>query len=140
LVLLKEFDLDSYIVYQKTNNTNLMRTPTFYTFNSFYMDKTVFKILRTNFGFDVRYNSKYINYAYAPEVSQFYVNTRATPVKFDTVPIVDLWVRASLRKANIFLKYEYANQGIGGEGYYTVYKYPMPDKLFKIGVSWNFYD
>ncbi|WP_158797001.1 putative porin [Pedobacter sp. L105] len=137
-----KFNLDSYIVYQKTNNTDLMRTPSFYTFNSFYIDKTVFKVLRTNFGFDVRYNSKYENYAYSPVVSQFYVTNRPTTgvVSFATTPIVDLWIRASLRKANIFLKYEYANQGIGQGGYYTVYKYPMPDKLFKIGVSWNFYD
>jgi len=132
-----KFNLDSYVVYQKTNNTDIMRTPTFYTFNSFYVDQRVFKVLKTNFGFDVRYNSKYENYAYSPVVSQFYVGRT---VKFATNPIVDLWIRASLRKANIFLKYEYANQGIGGLGYYTVYKYPMPDKLFKIGVSWNFYD
>lgn len=132
-----KFNLDSYIVYQKTNNTDIMRTPEFYTFNSFYIDQTVFKVLKTNVGVDVRYNTKYENYSYNPAVSQFYVGKS---VKFDTTPIVDFWIRASLRKANIFLKYEYANQGIGSQGYYTVYKYPMPDKLFKIGVSWNFYD
>jgi len=114
-----------------------MRTPEFYTFNSFYVEQTVFKVLRTNVGVDVRYNTKYENYAYNPAISQFYVGR---DVKFATTPIVDFWIKASLRKANIFLKYEYANQGIGSQGYYTVYKYPMPDKLFKIGVSWNFYD
>lgn len=131
------FNLDSYIVYQKTSNTDVMRTPEFYTFNSFYVEQTVFKVLRTNVGVDVRYNTKYENYAYNPAISQFYVGR---DVKFSTTPIVDFWIKASLRKANIFLKYEYANQGIGSQGYYTVYKYPMPDKLFKIGVSWNFYD
>lgn len=132
-----KFNLDTYIVYQKTNNPDVMRTPEFYTFNSFYVNQTVFKVLKTDIGVDVRYNTKYANYSYNPAVSQFYV---AKTVKFQTTPIVDLWIRASLRKANIFLKYEYVNQGIGSQGYYTVYKYPMPDKLFKIGVSWNFYD
>jgi len=132
-----KFNLDSYIVYQKTDNTDLLRTPEFYTFNSFYIDQTVFKVLKTNFGFDVRYNTKYKNYSYSPAVSQFYIGK---DIKFNTTPVVDLWIRASLRKANIFLKYEYVNQGVGAGGYYTVYKYPMPDKLFKIGLSWNFYD
>ncbi|MGY0040251.1 putative porin [Pedobacter sp. NJ-S-72] len=36
--------------------------------------------------------------------------------------------------------YEYVNQGLQSKGYYTVNRYPMPDKLFKIGLSWNFYD
>lgn len=132
-----KFNLESYIVYQKTNNPEIMRTPTFYTFNSFYLDQTVFKVLKTNVGVDVRYNTKYLNYSYNPAISQFYIGK---DMKFPTTPILDFWIRASLRKANIFLKYEYANQGIGSQGYYTVYKYPMPDKLFKIGVSWNFYD
>jgi hypothetical protein len=132
-----KFNLDSYIVYQKTSNQSVMPTPEFYTFNSFYVDQTVFKVLKTNIGVDVRYNTKYANYSYNPAISQFYIG-RA--VKFPTVPVVDFWIRASLRKANIFLKYEYANQGLGSQGYYTVYRYPMPDKMFKIGVNWNFYD
>jgi hypothetical protein len=132
-----KFNLDSYIVYQKTSNQAVMPTPEFYTFNSLYVDQTVFKVLKTNIGVDVRYNTKYANYAYNPAISQFYIGRQ---VKFPTTPVVDFWIRASLRKANIFLKYEYANQGLGSQGYYTVYRYPMPDKLFKIGVSWNFYD
>ena len=132
-----KFNLDSYIVYQKTNNTDLMRTPEFYTFNSFYVDQTVFKVLKTNVGFDVRYHTKYKNYSYSPAVSQFYIGSNES---FATTPVVDFWIRASLRKANIFLKYEYANQGLGTRGYYTVNRYPMQDRLFKIGLSWNFYD
>lgn len=132
-----KFNLESYLVYQKTDKADIMPTPTFYTFNSFYLDQKVFKVLKTNVGVDVRYNTAYTNYAYNPVISQFYVGKG---VKLPAEPVVDFWIRASLRKANIFLKYEYANQGIGSKGYYTVYKYPMADKLFKIGVSWNFYD
>jgi hypothetical protein len=132
-----KFNLESYIVYQKTDNTDLMRTPQFYTFNSFYLDQTVFKVLKTNVGFDVRYNTAYKNYSYSPAVSQFY---NGSDEKLATTPVVDFWIRASLRKANIFLKYEYANQGLGTGGFYTVNRYPMPDRLFKIGLSWNFYD
>jgi len=131
------FNLDSYIVYQKTSKPDIMLTPEFYTFNSLYLKQTFFKVLKTEYGFDVRYNTKYTNYSYSPAVSQFYIGKTD---KFDSYPIVDFWIRASLRKANIFLKYEYANQGLQSRGYYTVNRYPMPDRLFKVGLSWNFYD
>jgi len=133
-----KFNLESYLVYQKTDNQNILRTPEVYTFHSFFIDQTFFKVLKTNIGFDLRYNTKYANYSYSPAASQFYVNSRTQT--FDTYPVVDVWLRASLRKANIFLKYDYANQGLLSKGYYTVNKYPMQDRLMKFGVSWNFYD
>lgn len=133
-----KFHLDSYIVYQKTDNTDVLRTPEFYTFNSFYLNQTFFKALKTNVGFDIRYNTPYKNYSYSPAASQFYVGENRT---FDATPIIDVWVKASLRKANLFVKCDYVNQGFPNKGYYTINQYPMQDRLlFKFGVQWNFYD
>ncbi len=133
-----KFNLDSYIVYQKTDNASVLRIPEVYTFHSFYVDQTVFKVLKTNIGFDLHYNTKYANYSYSPAASQFYVTSNSE--KFSSYPVIDVWIRASLRKANIFLKYDYANQGMFSKGIYTVNKYPMQDRLLKFGLSWNFYD
>ncbi|ACU02869.1 putative porin [Pedobacter heparinus] len=134
-----KFHLDSYLVYQKTDNPGILRTPEVYTFNSFYLDQTFFKVLKTNVGFDVRYNTSYKNYSYSPAAGQFYVGSNDKT--FDTTPIVDVWVKASLRKANLFVKCDYVNQGFPVNGYYTINQYPMQDRLlFKFGVQWNFYD
>eukprot|EP01133_Synstelium_polycarpum_P003221 gene3221-3675_t len=133
-----KFNLDSYVVYQKTDKQDVLRTPELYTFNSFYLNQNFFKVLKTNVGFDLRYNTVYNGYAYSPAAGQFYTTT--APVKLATTPIVDVWVRASLRKANLFVKYDYVNQGLLSKGYYSVYRYPMPDRMLKFGVSWNFYD
>jgi hypothetical protein len=132
-----KFNLESYVVYQKTDQADILRTPDFYTFNSFFINQTFFKVLKTNVGFDIRYNTAYEGYGYSPAASQFYVDSDA---KLKTEPIVDFWLRASLRKANLFIKYDYVNQGLFSKGYYTVKGYPMQDRLFKFGVSWNFYD
>lgn len=132
------FRLDSYVVYQKTDNENILRTPEIYTFNSFYIDQTLFKVLRTNIGFDVRYNTPYKAYNYSVAAGQFYIGSEET---FTSIPIVDVWFKASLRRANIFVRCDYVNQGYPLNGYYTVDRYPMQDRaLFKFGVSWNFYD
>lgn len=133
-----KFNLDAYVVYQKTDNPDILRTPEIYSFNSFYLDQTFFKVLKTNIGFDVRYNTPYSNYSYSVAAGQFYVGSTK---KFSTTPIVDVWVKASLRRANLFVKCDYVNQGLDLLGYNTINNYPMQDRaLFKFGVSWNFYD
>jgi hypothetical protein len=133
-----KFNLDSYVVYQKSSRASILRTPEFYTFNSFYVNQTFFKFLKTDIGFDIRYNTPYERYAYSPAASQFYIPNDGLELK--TEPIVDVWVRASLRKANLFVKYDYVNQGLLSTGYATVKGYLMPDRMLKFGVSWNFYD
>ncbi len=130
--------LDSYVVYQKTDNQSILRTPEIYTFNSVYTNWTLFKVLKTQVGFDVRYNTPYAAAGYSPAVSQFYNTTTAE--KFSSKPVLDVWIKAGLKRANLFLKYDYANQGLFSKGYYTVNRYPMPDRLLKFGVTWNFYD
>ncbi|MFC3562158.1 putative porin [Pedobacter jamesrossensis] len=132
-----KFAIENYLAYQKTDNENVLRTPEFYTCNSFYVDLTIFKVLKTNIGFDVRYNTAYANYSYSAAASQFYVGDATV---FKSTPVVDLFLKTNLKRANIFIKYDYANQGLFSTGYYTVNRYPMPDALLKFGVTWNFYD
>lgn len=131
------FHFDSYVVYQKTDSQNLLRTPEVYTFNSFYKNQTFFKVLKTQIGFDVRYNTSYNALSYSPAASQFY---NGVDVVFSSKPVVDVWVKAGLRRANLFVKYDYANQNLFSNGYYTVNDYPMQDRMLKFGLTWNFYD
>ncbi|MBB2147028.1 hypothetical protein GM921_16105 [Pedobacter sp. LMG 31464] len=133
----KSWHLDAYVVYQKTDSKNTLRTPEVYTFNSIYKEQTFFKALKTQIGFDIRYNTPYLASSYSPAASQFYNGDNIT---FGSKPVVDVWIKAGLRRANLFLKYDYANQSLFSNGFYTVNRYPMPDRLLKFGVSWNFYD
>jgi Putative porin len=134
-----KFVMENYIAYQKTDNNAVLRTPDLYTYNSIYFDNTFFKVLKANVGLDVRYNSEYANYLYSPATAQFYIDER-NPTKLQSRPIVDVFFKANLKRANIFVKYDFVNQGLFQPGYYTVNRYPMQDALLKFGVSWNFYD
>lgn len=133
----KSLHLDAFVVYQKTDNNAVLRTPEVYTFNSFYKEQTFFRALKTQIGFDIRYNTTFTAASYSPAASQFY---NGANVVFGSKPVVDVWVKAGLRRANLFVKYDYANQGLLSRGFYTVNRYPMPDRALKFGVSWNFYD
>lgn len=132
------FNLETFAVYQKSNADDIIRTPDFYTFNSFYYNGSFFKkALTGHLGFDVRFNSDFVAPSYAINISQFY---NGYPVKYSSYPIADVWARFALRRANIFVKYNYANQGLFSKGYYTVNRYPMPNALLRVGFLWNFYD
>lgn len=131
------FNIENYVVYQKTDFTSILRTPELYTYNSLYFGSRIFKSIFANLGFDIRWNSPFPAPSYAINVSQFY---NGEPVEFESYPILDVWAKFALKRANIFLRYDYLNQGWLSKGYYTVNRYPMPDKLLKFGVTWNFYD
>ena len=130
--------LDNYVVYQKTDYQDILRTPEIYSYHSLYYATRIFKVLDTQLGFDVRFNTPFQNPAYSINTSQFY-NDRS-PVEFSTEPIVDAWVKANLRRTTLFLKYDYASQGLFSKGFYTVKRYPMQDALLKFGLSWKFYN
>jgi hypothetical protein len=133
-----KFNINNYLVYQKTDFQDVLRTPEIYTYNSFYYASRLFEVLHTNVGFDVRFNTPFKAPAYAINVSQFYNDNQ--PVEYSTYPVIDIWIKATLKRTNLFLKYDYINQDIFSRGYYTVKKYPMQDKLLKFAVSWKFYN
>ncbi len=135
---LGRFNLDNYLVYQKTDFQDVLRTPEIYTYNSFHYASRLFKVLYTNAGFDLRFNTPFKAPAYAINVSQFYNDNRG--LEYSTYPVIDVWVKATLKRTNLFIKYDYANQNLFSRGYYTVRGYPMQDALLKFAVSWKFYN
>lgn len=133
-----KFNLENYVAYQKTDFERILRTPELYTYNSFYYASRWFRVLDINLGFDVWYNTPFRAPAYAINVGQFYNDLEGQ--EFETFPVVDLFVKATLKRTNLFLKYDFANQGFPSGRFYTVNRYPMQDALLKLGVKWNFYN
>jgi hypothetical protein len=132
-----KFNFENYIVYQKTDFQSILRTPELYTYNSLSFAHRYFKVLYTIMGLDVRYNTKFPTQSYSLNLSQFYNGPEET---YSTYPVADVWIKATLKRANLFLRYDYANQGLFSKGYYTVIRYPMPDAQLKFGISWKFYN
>jgi hypothetical protein len=128
---------DNYGVYQKTDYQNTLRTPEFYLYSSLYYGKLFFNVLNTNIGINVRYNTPYVAPSYAVGLGEFY---NGPSVKFSSYPVSTVFVKATLKRTNLFLMYDYANQGLFSNGYYTVNRYPMPDAILKFGVLWHFYN
>jgi hypothetical protein len=94
-------------------------------------------VLNVKVGLDATYYTHAYEYDYAPGLQQFFVYTNQ---KNGDYPIADVFLLAGLRRTSFILRYDYFNQHLPHAGYYTVHNYPMPDHLFKFGLSWKFYD
>jgi hypothetical protein len=133
----RKLHFDNYVVYQKTDNANLLRTPEVYTFSSLYYGANLFDVLNSQFGFSVRYNTAYVAPSYAVGLGQFY---NGPDVTFTSYPIATVFFKATLQRTNLFIQYDYVNQGLFSNGFYTVNRYPQMDKMIKFGVAWTFYN
>ncbi|MBD1393115.1 putative porin [Mucilaginibacter glaciei] len=132
----RKFNFDNYVVYQKTDNKDILRTPEVYTYSSLYYNTMLF-VLKSQIGMSVRYNTAYVAPSYAVGLGQFY---NGKDVTFTSYPIASVFFKGTLQRTNIFLQYDYANQGLFSKGFYTVNRYPQMDSAIKFGVAWTFYN
>ncbi|GGH01248.1 hypothetical protein GCM10007415_41660 [Parapedobacter pyrenivorans] len=135
---LGRFHLDNYAVYQKSDYNAVLAIPELYTWHSLYYHGLLYKIVDFNLGFDVRFNTPFRTPSYAINVGQFYNDNAG--IEFSTYPIVDVWASATLKRANLFLSYNFVNQHVWPDGYYTVRRYPMNNANLRVGIAWKFYD
>jgi len=128
---------DNYVVYEKTDYQSTLRVPSLYTYSSLYYNTFLFNVLHTTFGTNVRFNTAYEAPSYATGLGQFYNGPNIT---YSSYPVATVFIKATLQRTNLFVMYDYANQGIFSKGYYTVVRYPQQDHLLKFGVSWTFFN
>jgi len=133
----RRWHFDDFLVYQKTDYQSTLRTPQFYNYCSLYYKTLLFNVLYSNIGIDIRYNSEYLAPSYAVGLGQFYNGPNIT---FSSYPIATIFLKATLQHTNLFVMYDYANQGLLSPGFYTVNRYPQMDHMLKFGVSWAFYN
>lgn len=131
------FHFDNYVVYQKTDYQSTLRTPEVYFYSNLYYGKRLFDAIDVVGGVNVRYNTPYVAPSYAVGIGQFY---NGKDVTYNSYPLGAVYLKGTLQRTNLFIMYDYVNQGLQSQGFYTVNRYPMQDATIKIGVSWTFYN
>lgn len=132
----RELHFDNYIVYEKTDYQSTLRVPEVYTYSSLYYNTFLFNTLHASVGLNVRYNTTYTAPSYAVGLGQFY---NAQNVIYTSYPVGTVFLKGTIKNTNVFVQYDYANQGIFSNGYYTVNRYPQQDHALKFGVRWMFF-
>ena len=104
----------------------------------FYEFNVVRNVLKLQVGVDGRFNTRYHAPGYNPGTGQFF-NQRTE--KLGEYVWMDVFVTAKWKRMRILLKVQHLNENwFGPRNYFSVWRYPMNSRIFKMGISWNFYD
>ncbi len=123
---------------QITSNDKVVPLPLFSGYNSSYIELKLFKkVMTTQIGYDLRYNTAYYANGYRPDLGVFF-NQREK--KIGNYPFVDVFLNVKLKRMRFYLKMEHVNSDLLSRIYYTVLHYPVNSRMLMYGLSWNFYD
>lgn len=133
------FHLDHRVLVQLTSNAEVAPVPLLSAYLSYYYEFWVKRdVLRVQIGLDGRFNTKYYAPGYNPALSVFYNQREWNTGNY---PYIDAFVSAKWKRMRIFLKYQHLNNGLFGNGeYFSAAGYPLNPGMFKVGISWGFYD
>lgn len=139
----KEFKLGGLhftnrVVWQANSNKNVLSLPTLMVFSAISFEYELVKnVLVGRIGANVFYRSKFYADAYSPATGQFFNQNEKLIGEY---PVVDAFIDFKWKRAIIFFKLDHLNQGIPNNEYFSTIHYPLNPMIFKIGVSWIFYD
>ena len=135
---IKWFTLENNVVYQASSRQDILPLPMLSLLHRLYYHDQLFKVLNVQFGADVRYNTAYYAPNYMPATGQFFVQNET---KIGNFPVVNLYANFHLKQARFFFKYYHFNQVFSeGGNYFSMPNYPINPPIFKMGVSWHFYN
>lgn len=133
--------LDNEVTWQKTSNATALPLPELSLYHNLYiLTSLAKKVLTVQLGADVRYFSKYHAPAYTPAIQQFHLQSPDDQVEIGGYPIVNVYANMHLKRTRIFAMMYHINAGMGSRNSFLVPHHPINPSLFKIGISWNFYD
>lgn len=130
--------LDNQLALQSSSD-DIIRLPGIFGKHSLYFQGTLFKVLKSRIGFDLRYQSEYYADYYFPLTGQFQLqDTRIV----DFYPAIDAFGAFQVTKFRAFVKWENLSQLIFGEQlFFQSSYYPVPPSNgFRIGIKWFFAD
>lgn len=134
---LRNFHIRTRLLWQKPSNTDIIHLPEFSAFGSVWYKLLISKVLFTQIGVDVRYNTAYYADAYHPSTGLFYLQNDE---KIGNFPYIDAFASLRLKRTRVFFKMMNVGTEFINKEYYTTPGYPMNRMTFRMGVAWAFYD
>lgn len=133
---------DNEVTYQTVNNEEVLPLPKLNLYTNLYLTFNIVKnVMRMQLGADARYFSKYYAPDYLPALGQYYLQNKENKVEIGNYPIINTYINAEWKRTRIYaMVFYHLNEGKGSRNYFMAPHYPINPMIFKLGVSWNFYD
>lgn len=132
---------ENQFTYQHSSKESVLPVPAFNAYTNLYIKFKVVKVLNVNLGADMRYFTSYEAPDYSPYMGQYTVQGNGeNNVKIGNYPIVNVYANVHIKHTRFFVMMSHINAGQGDKNYFFAPHYPMNERVFRIGVSWNFFN
>ena len=131
---------ENVITYQKSSNNDVIPVPDLNIYTNLYLRFRIAKVLKCDFGADARYFTKYYAPDYSPALGQYAVQTGDYKTEVGNYPLVNVYANFHLQHTRFFVMMSHVNAGQGNRGYFFTPHYPLNERVFRFGVSWNFFN
>ena len=132
---------ENQFTYQHSSKESVLPVPAFNAYTNLYIKFKVVKVLNVDLGADMRYFTSYEAPDYSPYMGQYTVQGNGeNNVKIGNYPIVNIYANVHIKHTRFFVMMSHINAGQGDKNYFFAPHYPMNERVFRIGVSWNFFN
>ncbi len=133
-----KFHFRNLVNYQISGKQDILPLPDISIYQSTWFEHTIISgLLNFQIGFDARYTTGFYGYAWQPAISQFYLQNERM---IENYPYIDFFINIKHKRARFFFKTEHTNYGLLDPDYFSALHYPRNERMFKLGVSWTFYN
>lgn len=131
---------ENMITYQKSTDNDVLPIPDLNIYTNLYLRFKIARVLKCDFGADGRFFTKYYAPDYSPALGQYAVQTGDNRTKVGEYPVVNVYANFHLKQTRFFVMMSHVNAGSGSRDYFFTPHYPLNQRIFRFGVSWNFYN
>lgn len=128
------------ITYQKSSVESIIALPSFNVYTNLFLRFKIARVLQCDLGGDLRWFTKYYAPEYIPGLSVFGVQeTDESKTKVGGYPIANVYANFLLKHTRFFIMMSHVNASRGGDYFFTPH-YPLNGRIFRFGISWNFFN
>ncbi len=131
---------ENVITYQKSTDNDVLLVPDLNIYTNLYLRFKIAQVLKCDFGADGRYFTKYYAPDYSPALGQYAVQTGDNRVQTGNYPLVNIYANFHLKHTRFFVMMSHVNAGSGNRQYFLTPHYPLNQRVFRFGLSWNFFN
>ena len=134
---------ESVVTYQKSTDENALSVPDLNIYTNLFLRFKIARVLSVDLGADARFFTSYYAPDYSPALGQFAQQEAAADdadfrTKTGNRPIVNAYANFHLKHTRFFVMMSHINESIGKKDYFLTPHYPLNQRVFRFGVSWNF--
>ncbi len=134
------FNWQNVLTLQKSSKEDILPVPTFNAYSNLFIRFKIARVLDVDLGVDGRYFTSYYAPEYIPGIGTFGIQeTDASRTKIGNYPLLNAYANFQLQHTRFFVMFSHVNSGEGGRYFYTPH-YPLNQRVFQFGISWNFFN